>query len=138
MKPGLFDFDKGYMYKEKRSESAGYLCSSFPILSASLALYYDAFWSFLVQSKGLFTNYVDKILTFFDHLPPCVDIFYCIMLTKSGHFRTTYLLLLVNVVCERPLMLYHFYVSCLKSGQDKKEIFDWNSDQWSGSNKELN
>ena len=85
MKPGLFDFDKGYMYKEKRSESAGYLCSSFPILSASLALYYDAFWSFLVQSKGLFTNYVDKILTFFDHLllPPCVDIFYCINVDKK-------------------------------------------------------
>ena len=26
--------------------------------------------------RGLFTNYVDKILAFFDHLPICVDIFY--------------------------------------------------------------
>ena len=27
-------------------------------------------------AKGSFTNYVDKILLFFDHLPTCVDIFY--------------------------------------------------------------
>ena len=27
-------------------------------------------------AKGPFTNYVDKILVFFDHLPPCVDILY--------------------------------------------------------------
>ena len=26
--------------------------------------------------KGVFTNYVDKILGFFDHLSPCIDIFY--------------------------------------------------------------
>ena len=29
-----------------------------------------------LPAKGSFTNYVDKILAFFDHPPPCVDIFY--------------------------------------------------------------
>ena len=28
------------------------------------------------RCKGAFTNYVDKFLAFFDHLPSCVDIFY--------------------------------------------------------------
>ena len=27
---------------------------------------------FFMRSKGSFKNYVDKILAFFDHLPPCV------------------------------------------------------------------
>ena len=54
---------------------------------------------------GPFTNYVDKIFGFFDHLPPCVDIFYGINIEKSGHFWTTYLPGLVNVVCERPPIL---------------------------------
>ena len=54
--------------------------------------------------KGAFTNYVDKFLAFFDHLPPYVDIFYPIFLDKKYiHFWTTYPPLLVNVVCERPL-----------------------------------
>ena len=53
--------------------------------------------------KGSFPNYVDKILVFFDYLPPCVDIFYGMNVDKSGHFKTTYLPHLVNVVCERPL-----------------------------------
>ena len=34
--------------------------------------------AFLLESKGSFTNYVDKILAFFDHLPPFVDSFYLI------------------------------------------------------------
>ena len=33
--------------------------------------------------KGSFTNYVDKILAFFDHLPPCVDIFYGMNIDKN-------------------------------------------------------
>ena len=37
-------------------------------------------------STGSFTNYVDKILTFFDHLPPCVDIFYGIIVDKKWTF----------------------------------------------------
>ena len=32
----------------------------------------------LCMVKGSFTNYVDKMLAFFDHLPPSVDIFYLI------------------------------------------------------------
>ena len=45
----------------------------------SQAIYFSnsIFLNFMQQvHKGLFTNYVDKILAFFDHLPPCVDIFY--------------------------------------------------------------
>ena len=52
--------------------------------------------------KGMFTNYVDKILDFFDHLPPCVDIFYGM---NVDNFKTTYLPRLVNVVCEQLLTL---------------------------------
>ena len=53
-----------------------------------------------------FINYVDKILAFFYHLPPSVDIFYvpyngC----KKPNFLAQYLPLLVNVVFERPLIL---------------------------------
>ena len=46
--------------------------------------------------KGSFTNYVDKILAFFDHLPPCVDIFYGINVDKKLKFldcAPTYLVL---------------------------------------------
>ena len=62
--------------------------------------------------KGSFTNYVDKVLAFFDHLPPSVDIFYLMNVDKKQHFWTTYPPFLVNVVCERPLrqlpcLLYH-------------------------------
>ena len=59
-----------------------------------------------VLIKGSFTNYVDKILSFLDHLPPCVDIFY-------GKYKrwqkvdifgpTKYQARLVTIVCERPL-----------------------------------
>ena len=35
---------------------------------------------------GGFTNYVDKFLAFFDHLPPCVDIFYLINVDKNKTF----------------------------------------------------
>ena len=51
--------------------------------------------------QGSFTNYVDKIFVFFDHLTTCVDIFYGMEVDK----KTTYIPRLVNVVCERPLML---------------------------------
>ena len=37
-------------------------------------------------AKGSFINCVDKILAFFDHLPPCVDIFYNINVVKKGTF----------------------------------------------------
>ena len=39
--------------------------------------------------KGLFTN--NKIFAFFDHLPPCVDIFYGMNVDKKWTFWTTYL-----------------------------------------------
>ena len=36
--------------------------------------------------KGSFTNYVDKILAFFDHLPPSIDIFYDMNVDKKWKF----------------------------------------------------
>ena len=36
--------------------------------------------------KEAFKNYVDKFLAFFDHLPPCVDIFYLINVDKNKTF----------------------------------------------------
>ena len=39
-----------------------------------------------VEFRGPFINYVVKILAFFDHLPPCVDILYCINVEKKGVF----------------------------------------------------
>ena len=42
-----------------------------------------------ISGTGLFTNYVDKFLVFFDHLPPSVDIFYPIMVDKKPKFLTT-------------------------------------------------
>ena len=60
------------------------------------------------QGKGSFTNYFDKILAFFDHLHPCVDIFYGMNVKKNWtflHHLPTYLPRLVKVVCERPQTL---------------------------------
>ena len=37
-------------------------------------------------SQGSFTNYVDKILAFFDHLPTFVDIFYGMNVDKNWTF----------------------------------------------------
>ena len=44
-------------------------------------------------------------LSFFDHLPPSIYIFYGIKVYKKSIFLTTYPPPLVNVVCERPLTL---------------------------------
>ena len=35
------------------------------------------------STKRSFTKYVDKILAIFDHLPPCVDIFYGMNVDKK-------------------------------------------------------
>ena len=35
------------------------------------------------EGKGSLTNYVDKSLAFFDHLPPCVNIFYGMNVDKK-------------------------------------------------------
>ena len=48
-------------------------------------------------------------LSFFDHLPPSVYIFYDVKVYKKSIFLTTYPPLLVNVVCERPLSMYLFF-----------------------------
>ena len=47
------------------------------------------FWSVYFKkkmNKSSFTNYVDKSLTFFDRLPPSVDIFYPINVDKKAIF----------------------------------------------------
>ena len=48
---------------------------------------------------GAFTNYVDKFLAFFDHLTPCVDIFYLINVDKNK----TFLDYLPTSSCKRSL-----------------------------------
>ena len=63
-----------------------------------------------LYNKGPFTNYVDKFLAFFDHLPTSVDIFYLMNIDKKSKIWTTYPLLLVNVVCECPLSLRIFAI----------------------------
>ena len=40
----------------------------------------------LILNQGSFTNYVDKIWGFFDHLPPWVDIFYGMNVDKKWTF----------------------------------------------------
>ena len=52
-----------------------------------------------------FTNYVDKILVFFDHLPTVTWKFFTLNLDKNGHFWTTCQPHLVHVVNERPLRM---------------------------------
>ena len=42
--------------------------------------------SYIIPWKGAFTNYLDEFLAFFDHLPPCVDIFYLINIDKNKTF----------------------------------------------------
>ena len=68
---------------------------------------------------GPFTNYVDKSLAFFDHLLPCVDIFYSI--NVDIYRPPTYLPRLVNVVCERPQTVKLGRCE-LRCGQRKKLI----------------
>ena len=53
----------------------------------------------LTDAKGSFTNYVDKILPFFDHLPPCVDTFYGMNVDK----KWTFLNHLPTSSCKRSL-----------------------------------
>ena len=57
--------------------------------------------------KGLFTNYFDRILAFFDHLPPSIDLFYGMNIDKKW---TTYLPLLVNIVSEQPIITKFFNI----------------------------
>ena len=55
------------------------------------------------STKGSFTNYVDKNLAIFDHLPLRWHFLWYERWQKIP-FWTTYLLRLVNVPCERPLI----------------------------------
>ena len=59
------------------------------------------------RTTGLFTNYVDKNLAFFYHVPPSVYISYLMNIDKNRYFLTIYPL--VNVVYERPLGWTHFF-----------------------------
>ena len=56
-------------------------------LKQTAKILFKPFQKTFKASKGLFTNYVDKILAFSDHLPPCVEIFYGTIVDK----KTTYL-----------------------------------------------
>ena len=50
----------------------------------TIYMFFFILWQFRV--KGSFKNYIDKILAFFYHLPPCVDIFYDINIDKKWIF----------------------------------------------------
>ena len=74
----------------------------------------------------MFTNYVDKILAFFDHLPPCVDIFYGMNIDKT-FFGPPTKNRLVNVVCERPqseIVLIAYLFVCVQSQSQKLRLSD--------------
>ena len=51
------------------------------------------------HTQGVFTNSVDKIFAFFDHLPPCIDIFYGMNVRK----KLTFLDHLPTLSCKRSL-----------------------------------
>ena len=55
-----------------------------------------------------FTNYVDKILSFFDHLPKFKFKFKFILSTLLKLTFFNYPPLLVNIVCEQPLICFSF------------------------------
>ena len=54
--------------------------------------------------RGPFNNYVDKILTFFDHLPISTWTSFTLNVDKMKQFLTTYPPHLVHVVFEWPLV----------------------------------
>ena len=77
----------------------------FPLLTEILSIlsFIYIFTILLPLLWGLFTNYVDNVLSFFSPLFTCVDILYGMIFDKSGHLWTDCLPRLVNVVCEQPL-----------------------------------
>jgi hypothetical protein len=60
------------------------------------------FVNYNLYQSGPFTNYVDMILAFLTTYPPVLTFSMVATLTKIGLFWTTYLLRLVNIVCEQP------------------------------------
>ena len=49
---------------------------------------------FIIYGKGAFNNYVDRILPFFDPVPPpppCVDSFYILSVAKTENFDPPFL-----------------------------------------------
>jgi hypothetical protein len=74
-----------------------------PIFDNSLLLQFSKF------NKGPFTNYVDKILACFDHLPPSVDIFYLMNIDE----KSTFLDYLTPSSCKRSLWMHPNFI-CLQ------------------------
>ena len=83
-------------------------CSSFHIFY--ICLWLILFWSqeathtmgwnhLWINIWGSYTNYINKILAFFDHLPPWVDIFYGMNVDK----KWTFLDRLPTSSCKRSL-----------------------------------
>ena len=87
------------------------------------------FWScilILIFYKGQFTNYVDTILAFFDHLPPylCWHFLPYERWQKVNIFGLPTSPLLVNVVCERPLMARQNHLNDFNLGKKhRKKLF---------------
>ena len=76
----------------------------------------------------MFTNYLllHDFGFFWPPTPPTLTFSMVWTLTKSGHFWTTYLPRLANVVCERPLIALFFlefkYVSIKKTWNSSSKI----------------
>ena len=76
------------------------------------ACHHDQHWP-----QGAFTNYVDKISAFLDHLPtPCWHWWRNSFTVKVENLHiidistTTYLPRLFNIVCERPICMYFLFI----------------------------
>ena len=67
-----------------------------------------------IISKGAFNNYVERILSFFDPPPPCVNSFYTLSVDKNRHFLTPSPRHLVHVIIECPLRNFKFQMELFK------------------------
>ena len=69
---------------------------------------------------GEFTNYVDKILAFFDHLPSCVDIFYGIQVDRKWRLLDYLPTYLPTSSCKRilwtpPYLMFFLFICSFRN-----------------------
>ena len=87
------------IYLRWRCRYLRYALRSFKYYSKDLSMHFSL-------ELGVIHKLRLQDLSFFDHLPPSVYIFYGIKVLKKSIFWTAYPPPLVNVVCERPLTQY--------------------------------
>ena len=79
---------------------SGYKCSKCRTQGQSVVIDENVLWP-----RGRSQITLTRFWVFLNTYPPALTFSMVWMLTKSGHFWTTYLPCLVNEVCERPLIL---------------------------------